>query len=79
MKLKVIVLTIFQNVILVLSIVVNFLIVIDFFNFNNNTIVAVVFTINIDQKYITSFDIIVYNTKFFVAALIEIIEFYFNF
>ena len=82
MKLEITTLTIFQNVTLILSIVVDFLIVIDLFNFDNRTII-IVFTINIDinidQKYIISIDIIIYNTKSFVVVLIKVIEFYFNF
>ena len=68
MKLEIIVLTIFQNVISTLLIVVDFSIVIDVISFNNN-INVVVFIINIDQKYIKSIDIIIYNTKFFVVVL----------
>ena len=78
MKLEITALIVFQNATF-LSTIVNSSIVIDFFNFNNDIAVVFVFIINIDQKYTTSIDIIIYNTKFFVAVLIKVIEFYFNF
>ena len=77
MKLEIAIITVFQSVIS-LSTIVNFSIVIDLFNSSNSSII-IVFTINIDQKYITSIDIIVYDIKFFVVVLTEMIEFYFNF